>query len=207
VFDEFTQAESDHTRKYGGTGLGLSICKRLVELQGGTISATSILGKGSTFTFTLPYGIPDPQKKDPSGPEISGPDAEISGLDRLHDLRILLAEDNKMNVLVAMEELTHAIPGVQIDVAVNGQLALEMLQANTYDLVLMDVQMPVMNGYDATRAIRALSGEKSRTPILAMTANVMQAEVERCIEAGMDGFIPKPFRQEELVAAIGRVIG
>ncbi len=88
----------------------------------------------------------------------------------------------------------------------NGKLALEMLQVNDYDLILMDVQMPVMDGYEATRAIRALSSTKSRIPILAMTANVMQSEVQQCLDAGMDGFVPKPFKQEELVEAIRRVI-
>ena len=206
VFDEFAQGDSDHTRKYGGTGLGLSISKRLVIMQGGTITAQSELGKGSTFTVVIPYAL-QPMDQEPEAKIPYGPDPGVSsgaGPDR--PARILLAEDNNFNVVVAKDELEFAYPGVQVDVAANGQLAVEMVQANAYDLILMDVQMPVMNGYEATRAIRALSGEKSRTPILAMTANVMKAEVERCIEAGMDGFIPKPFRQEELVAAIGKVL-
>jgi CheY-like chemotaxis protein len=115
-------------------------------------------------------------------------------------------EDNKLNVMVARVELENAFPGVNIDVAGNGQLALDMLHANNYDLVLMDVQMPVMDGYEATRRVRALGNDKSRIPILAMTANVMRAEVQQCMDAGMDGFIPKPFKQEELVAAIEKVI-
>ncbi len=219
VFDEFTQADNDHTRKFGGTGLGLTICKRLVEMQGGTISATSTPGQGSSFTFTIPYGTV------PANAHIVEPDSPASrvgdrppagsGNSELRDLRILLVEDNKLNVLVAEEELIDAIPGVRVEVAVNGKMALDMLAANRYDLILMDVQMPVMDGYEATRAIRAFgegsdkrSGmrEKSRIPIIAMTANVMKAEVQQCVDAGMDGFLPKPFKQAELVEAIRKVI-
>ncbi|MBK8531943.1 MAG: response regulator [Flavobacteriales bacterium] len=124
----------------------------------------------------------------------------------LTDLRILLVEDNKLNVMVAQVELENAIPGVMIDVAVNGQVALDRLLEKDYDLILMDVQMPVMDGYGATRAIRALKSDKAHIPILAMTANVMQAEVQQCLDAGMDGFVPKPFKQEELVEAIRKAV-
>ncbi len=218
VFDEFTQAESDHTRRFGGTGLGLTICKRLVEMQGGTISATSIAGEGSSFTFTIPYALAhsnvDPSAVDEQPTTNPRPSPGQEPTTALRDLHILLVEDNKLNVLVAQEELTNAIPGVRVEVAVNGQVALDMLQTNEYDLILMDVQMPVMDGYEATRAIRALNKDpdqvgmrhKSRIPILAMTANVMQAELQQCIDAGMDGFVPKPFKQEELVEAIRKVM-
>ncbi|HRH69865.1 MAG TPA: ATP-binding protein [Flavobacteriales bacterium] len=204
VFEEFTQAEEDHTRKYGGTGLGLAISKRLVEMQGGTISAESEVGRGSTFTFTIPYTLLSATEGEPSW-HSDTPGQVRSGV-AFRDLRILLAEDNKMNVLVARKQLEHAIPGVHIDVATNGQEAVEMVGRNDYDLVLMDVQMPVMDGYAATRAIRLLGGDKSRIPILAMTANVMKPQVDRCLEAGMDGFVPKPFKPEQLLEAIGRVI-
>ncbi|MBK8340583.1 MAG: response regulator [Flavobacteriales bacterium] len=112
------------------------------------------------------------------------------------DLRILLAEDNEFNAMVAQDELADAIPGVHVDVAVNGRIAVDMVQANDYDLILMDVQMPEMNGYDATRAIRALPGSKSRIPVVAMTANVMEAEMQRCEEAGMNAFVPKPYETD-----------
>jgi CheY-like chemotaxis protein len=104
--------------------------------------------------------------------------------------------------MVAQDELADAIPGAQVDVAVNGRIALEMAQHRDYDVILMDVQMPEMNGYDATRAIRNLPGSKGRTPIVAMTANVMKDEVERCKEAGMSGSIPKPFTREELTKSL-----
>ena len=201
VFDEFTQAESDHTRRFGGTGLGLTICKRLVEMQGGTITAESEVAKGSRFTFTVPYTL-SPEEGNEPRKESERPVAE----DRLKNLRILLVEDNKLNVMVAQEELASAIPDVHVEVAGNGRVGLDMLQANDYDLILMDVQMPVMDGYEATRSIRTLTGHKARTPILAMTANVMQAEVQQCLDAGMNGFVPKPFKQEELMRAISRAL-
>ncbi|MEO8733955.1 MAG: response regulator, partial [Flavobacteriales bacterium] len=200
VFDEFMQAESDHTRRFGGTGLGLTICQRLVDMQGGTIGVESEVGKGSAFTINIPYalGVADV--------EIGRRSVGADDHPPLRDLHILLVEDNKLNVMVAQVELGNAIPDVRIDVAANGQVSLDMLKANSYDLILMDVQMPVMDGYEATRAIRALPSIKALTPILAMTANVLQTEVQQCMDAGMDGFIPKPFKQEELVEAIRKAV-
>ncbi|MCB9178822.1 MAG: response regulator [Flavobacteriales bacterium] len=203
IFDEFTQAESDHARRFGGSGLGLTICKRLVEMQGGSITADSSPGQGSTFTFTVPYGLP----ADTEGTTARPVQAQVPDANTVTDLRVLLAEDNQLNVMVAQVELEHAFPGVRIDVAANGQAALEKMCTGTYDLVLMDVQMPVMDGYTATRAIRAMDGERARIPIIAMTANVLQTEVQQCMDAGMNGFIPKPFTEKELKEAIGTVIG
>jgi len=196
IFDEFTQAYSDTTRKYGGTGLGLSISKRLVELQGGTITVSSEQRKGSVFSISIPYVIASGTSA-PAAP--ANADRSVKGL---QDLRILLAEDNEFNAMVAKDELADAIPGVQVDHAENGKVALERARVGDYDLVLMDVQMPEMNGYDATRAIRALPDDRSRVPIIAMTANVMEAELKLCHEAGMTGHIPKPFSREELMNAI-----
>jgi CheY-like chemotaxis protein len=204
VFDEFTQAESDHSRRFGGSGLGLTICKRLVEMQGGTIGAESKLGQGSTFTFTVPYGEDQDAVREVV---ITHKHTSTPTWGTLSDLRILLVEDNKMNVAVARVELEYAVRNLTLDVAVNGQLALEKLRTNDYDLVLMDVQMPVMDGYEATRTIRSWNDAKARIPIIAMTANVMEAEVQQCRDAGMDGFIPKPFKQAQLVEAIRAALG
>ncbi|MEO8066111.1 MAG: ATP-binding protein [Flavobacteriales bacterium] len=202
IFEEFTQAYGDTTRKYGGTGLGLTISKRLAEMHGGSITVVSAQGVGSTFTVTIPYVIAgSSSEKDPVRADDHRP-RQIA----LRDLRILLAEDNDFNAVVAQDELADAIPGVHVDIAANGRIAVEMAAANHYDVILMDVQMPEMNGYDATRAIRALPGDKSHTPIIAMTANVMKEEVDRCTEAGMNGFIPKPFKREELEGTIREVL-
>ncbi|MFZ1693079.1 MAG: two-component regulator propeller domain-containing protein [Flavobacteriales bacterium] len=198
IFEEFTQANSDTTRNYGGTGLGLTISKRLAEFQGGSITVQSEVGKGSTFTVSIPYPI--------AKADVVQADHDPRQQIALQDLRILLAEDNAFNAMVAQDELADAIPGVMVELASNGRLAVEMLRANDYDLILMDVQMPEMNGYDATRAIRAMSGPKGRTPIVAMTANVLREEVKRCKESGMDGYVPKPFKREELMRALSEAI-
>lgn len=198
IFDEFTQAYSDTSRKYGGTGLGLSISKRLVEMQGGTIDVQSIHGSGSRFIVELPFSIPG------NGQAVK---VDQGSSETLRDLRILLAEDNEFNALVARDELQDAVPGVQLTVVENGKEAIAAATAGDYDVILMDVQMPEMNGYEATRAIRALPGSKGTVPIVAMTANVMASELELCRKAGMNGHIPKPFSREQLIAAIASVLG
>ncbi len=195
VFAEFTQAYSDTTRKYGGTGLGLTISKRLAEMQGGSITVTSEQGMGSTFTITIPYAIAEER-------EVRVAIDQRPSSNDLTNLRILLAEDNDFNAMVAQDELADAIPGVQVDLAVNGRVAVRLAETNDYDVILMDVQMPEMNGYDATKAIKALGGARSRIPIIAMTANVMKEGLDRCREAGMNGHIPKPFKREELMDAL-----
>ena len=200
IFDEFTQANSDTTRKYGGTGLGLTISKRLAELQGGRIEVRSTPGRGSTFMVTVPYPVaaPGPDTRPEPGPERAAP---------LHGLRILLAEDNAFNALVAQDELADALPGVQVDHVRTGREAVEQVRLAAYDLVLMDVQMPELNGMDATRAIRAMPDPLGRIPIVAMTAGALNEDVEGCRSAGMDAFVPKPFTREELLRAIHRVMG
>ena len=196
IFEEFNKAYaySDGHGRYGGTGLGLAISKRLTELHGGKLTVDSKLGSGTTFTTIIPYTV--------VAPEDVGPTTESNV--ELHDLRLLVADDNEFNLMVATDELTDAIPGVRIDVARNGKEAVEQALLHGYDAILMDVQMPEMNGYDATRAIREaeLIHGTRRIPILAMTANALDTEIARCHEAGMDGFVPKPFRREELLSEL-----
>lgn len=201
IFESFEQAYSDTTRKFGGTGLGLSISRKLVELQGGKIWAESSKGKGSQFYFTIPYQL---------APEaVEGeliPSVDHHLLNRLKGVKILLVEDNNFNAIVAKEELEDAIEDAVVEVAGNGVIAIEKVTHGDFDIILMDVQMPIMNGYEATHTIRNLSNGKSKIPIIAMTANVMKEEVEYCYEAGMDDFIGKPFDTEELFQKILKLL-
>lgn len=199
IFESFEQAYSDTTRKFGGTGLGLSISKKLVEIQNGKIWVESEKGKGSRFYFDIPFEKNIEEKESIKAISVSESGDVMSELD---GVKILLVEDNSFNAIVAKEELEDTIEEVKVDVAENGVIAIEKVTHGNYDIILMDVQMPVMNGYEATHAIRNLSNGKSKTPIIAMTANVMKEEVDRCYEAGMDDFIGKPFDIDKLVRKI-----
>ncbi len=182
IFERFSQAESHTTRKYGGTGLGLSIAKQLVELQGGKLQVDSELKVGSVFTFCIPY------KK--STEKLHSLDVVTSNYDlnELSALDILLVEDNNLNVILMSSLFSEN--GMKLKIAENGSVAIEMLKANRFDIVLMDMEMPVMNGYEATSIIR--KELKSKVPIIAMTANAMSGERERCLSMGMNDYISKP---------------
>ncbi len=198
IFESFTQAESDTTRKYGGTGLGLTISKELIELQQGNINVTSKIGVGSTFMFTIPYEvgqISDLQEEEKTDSFVP-----------LKKLRILLVEDNEFNIMVAKDELTEIIEDVSIELADTGCKAYEKVKQGNYDVVLMDIEMEEMNGYEAATAIRNLDHHNSKVPIIAITANAMPKEIQKCYDAGMDGHISKPFASQDLAKEIQKTL-
>lgn len=186
LFESFSQADNSMTRKHGGTGLGLSIAKRLVELMGGTIDVASAVGEGSTFSFELELPLPGETEKNE---DLALDLAPIRGA------RVLLVDDSELNLQVAGELLRQA--NLRVDTALNGRQAVEKATSQHYDCVLMDVQMPVMDGYTATEQIRS-KGHLDKLPVLAMTANALQQDRERGRAAGMSAYIPKPIDPDEL---------
>lgn len=198
LFKSFSQADTSTTRKYGGTGLGLAISKRLAELMGGTMVAESEgPGKGSTFRFSIV--APPAQAPEPAA---ARPQAD-SGLAERHPLSILLAEDNLVNQKLALRLLQQM--GYRADVASNGIEAIASIERQPYDVVLMDVQMPEMDGLEAARRIVARWPNGERPRIVAMTANAMEGDRQMCIDAGMDDYLTKPIRVERLVDALSNV--
>ncbi len=190
VFERFTQANNDITREFGGSGLGLTIIKGLLALQGSEIQLKSELGKGSTFYFTLRFKTSKATFKEP---------IEVSLTDKsdLHNIKILLVEDVEFNVFVA-ETMLHNW-NARVEKAENGAIALEMVKTNQYDLILMDIQMPVMDGYSATKEIRKFN---TQTPIIALTASISIDIQEKAAEVGMNGFVTKPFNPNDLYSSI-----
>ncbi len=200
LFRDFEQADSSTTRRYGGTGLGLAICRRLAELMGGQVGVESTLGGGSCFWFALDVEAPaQPPVAPVPAPRLHSARERLADLVQRQPCRILLAEDKPVNQEVAVALIGSA--GLVVDVAADGQQAVDMVKTGHYALVLMDVQMPVMDGLDATRAIRALP-EGAQLPILAMTANAFDEERQRCLDAGMDDHVAKPVVAEQLFATL-----
>ena len=225
LFEPFTQADSSTTRRFGGTGLGLAICRRLVALLGGELGATGAPGVGSTFWFTawlaLPEkqpgpepGLPAPAEADPpeaaaparaemgggaAGPDSSGPTPGAG-------LRVLVAEDHPVNRKL-MARFLAGLGCADVDLVEDGEEAVRAAAEARYDVVLMDIQMPGVDGVEATRRIRALPGPAGRVPVIAVTANAMEGDRERYLAAGMDDYLSKPLGREELARALGRVTG
>ncbi|MFM2206291.1 MAG: hypothetical protein RL213_266 [Bacteroidota bacterium] len=195
IFESYRQADGDTTRKYGGTGLGLSIVKQLIESQNGKIQVSSTPGKGSCFGFRLTFDIADPaiERRVVS---------EIADYKNLRGSRILLAEDNPINQMIARKLLVSW--GAKVDAVENGAEAVRMVSAESYDLVLMDIQMPEMNGYEAASCLRELG---HRIPIMAMTAHATVEEKDRCFSNGMNDYISKPFDPEKLKRQINDLLG
>ena len=200
IFDAFAQADSSTTRRYGGTGLGLTISRRLVEMMGGRIWLESTSGKGATFHFTAwlgRAGQSNPQAVAPT----SQPSTHLPLRERRRGFRILLAEDNRVNQMLAVRLLEKR--GHHVQVAGDGREALEELKTADFDLVLMDVQMPVMGGFEATAAVREMEKATGRhIPIVALTAHAMTGDRELCLAVGMDGYVAKPIHTEELLEQI-----
>ncbi|MHC4288655.1 MAG: response regulator [Planctomycetota bacterium] len=203
VFESFSQADGSHTRKYGGTGLGLTITKQLVELLGGRITLVSEEGKGSVFSFTIPAGVDVTEQvtlythnigSRTALSQIKAEQPEFSG-------NILVAEDTPTNQMLI--ELLLKRMGLQVTIAEDGNQALQKVLTKTFDLILMDMQMPHMNGYDATKELRK---KGFTTPIVALTANAMKGDDKKCLEVGCDEYLSKPIDRRELLEVIGKYL-
>jgi signal transduction histidine kinase/ActR/RegA family two-component response regulator len=197
IFSPFSQADTDTTRLYGGTGLGLTLCRQLIERMHGQILVDSEVGRGTHFTVTLPLPVYETALTEPE-PAATRENNAAAGSAAL---AILLVEDNQVNQLVASSLLRKL--GHTVDLAENGKRALQAMENRTYDMVLMDCQMPVMDGYEATRQIRENPAWKT-LPVIAVTANVMQGDRENCLASGMNDYITKPYNRNDLKAVIER---
>jgi len=197
IFDTYKQETKHTTRHYGGTGLGLAITKQLIKLMGGDINVTSQFGKGSVFWFEIEL-----KKSKRTKHQLIVTDKKV----KLKDLKILVVDDNPLNREVFFDLINDYKNNVEVDMADDGKMALAKIQSNDYDVVLMDIQMPRMDGYEATRQIRKLSGSKSKLPVIAMTAHVLEGVADKCDAAGMNDYVAKPINMKVLTQKISHYI-
>jgi signal transduction histidine kinase/DNA-binding response OmpR family regulator len=207
LFQRFSQASSAISRQFGGTGLGLAICKKLVEHMDGRIGAESALDRGSVFWAEIPVAVSTAEEVGQRVAAVAPTEFEqalqsIRALGR--PLQLLLVEDNATNQFVAISALAKV--GIKPALACNGLEAIQAARSHQYDIVLMDIHMPELDGLEATRAIRAMKPPASTVPIVALTANAFQSDVQQCLDAGMNGHVGKPFQRDQLVVAIARAI-
>ncbi|MBL7941514.1 MAG: response regulator, partial [Flavobacteriales bacterium] len=189
IFESFIQANNDDARKYGGTGLGLTIARSLVELMGGNLNLKSAPGQGATFFFSIPL-IEAEQPATTSTTQV------LPDTGKVH---VLVAEDNEYNFLVTRDTLKKYFPEVAIVHAKNGAEAVDACAEDDYDFVLMDVHMPVMDGYAATKKLRS---DGNSVPIIGLTASVVRSDLDLCLQCGMNAFVPKPFTDAEFLSAL-----
>ncbi|MCZ6794810.1 MAG: response regulator, partial [Planctomycetota bacterium] len=203
IFDPFTQADSSNTRKYGGTGLGLSISYRIAELLGGDLSVKSEEGLGSVFTLSIPCEVEEGTPMVKTAPDVAVKRKESARRHETVELRgrILLAEDTPENQDLIRQQLEQA--GATVEVANNGAEALEKYSEKKFDLIVMDIEMPVMDGY---QALRALQSQGLEVPVLALTAHAMKGDREKCIKAGFTTYLPKPVTREQLIETVAALL-
>ena len=200
IFDPFTQSSNNTARIYGGSGLGLNIVKQLIDLMHGSIAVKSQMSIGSEFTLTLP--LMKAEKKTIRTEKIMATEDTLASIGPLN---ILIVDDIRINQFLA-QTILHDF-GFKSDIAENGKIAIKLLKENNYDLILMDLQMPEMNGWDATKYIRSkMKAPKSRIPIIALTADVTEKNADNCIEAGMDAYVSKPINEKDLLHKIIRLV-